>query len=113
MKTFCSPSGGRMTRPEASRLDPPHPFAGALVSDPVRGQRTIAVGRDSVEPTFERSEANAVSIFGKPEHRDARGARTASGGKFGSTESRPTGRFLGSFHSHAEVGFARAFTLME
>jgi hypothetical protein len=45
------------------------------------------VGRDSVEPTFERSEANAVSVLRKPCSRDARYARTAAGGgKIGSTE---------------------------
>ena len=44
------------------------------------------VGQDSVAPTFERSEANGVSIL----PRDARGARTTCGGSIGSTESRPT-----------------------
>jgi uncharacterized ferritin-like protein (DUF455 family) len=57
------------------------------------GGHDLSVGRDSVEPTFERSEANAVSVLRKPGNRDARRARTASGGKVGSTESRPTLRF--------------------
>ena len=48
-----------------------------------------AVGRHSVEPTFERSEATG-SIFRKPGARDARFARTAGGGGVGSTESRLT-----------------------
>ncbi len=46
------------------------------------------VGRDSVEPSNERSEA---SVSAGSSARDARSARTASGGIEGSTESRPTG----------------------
>ena len=48
------------------------------------------VGRHSVEPTFERSEANVVSILPLQQHQDARCARTAFGGRIGSTECRPT-----------------------
>src|SRR6266511_2663917 len=132
MKTDRSKLAGRMAGSEPLSVEPPHQLAGAPVSDPARCQSTISpgrrpaprflgsfhdarsphrdpeplrsVGRDSVEPTFERSEVNAVSIFGKPEHRDARGARTASGGKVGSTESRPTGRFLGRAAGRERLG---------
>ena len=52
------------------------------------------VGRNSVEPAFERCEANMVSVLRKPQHRDARGA---SGGNVGSTESRPTLRSMNAF----------------
>jgi len=53
------------------------------------------VGRDSVEPKHERSEASRASITRRIEKaskpaRDARSARAASGGSDGSTESRPT-----------------------
>ena len=49
------------------------------------------VGRDSVEPTLERSEANEVSIFPFPNgDRDARFARASCVGRVGSTESLPT-----------------------
>ena len=57
------------------------------------------VGRDSVEPTFERSEANVVSIV--PAR--GRGARTACGGLIGSAKSRPTFRFM---DREAEVAVA-------
>ena len=50
-----------------------------------------AVGRDSVEPHIERSEASAASISGKVTLRqETRSARAGSAGKRGSTESRPT-----------------------
>lgn len=50
------------------------------------------VGRDSVEPTFERSEASNASIFPTAATGDARSARAPAPrrGKQGSTESRPT-----------------------
>jgi len=48
----------------------------------------------SVEPTFEWSEANAVGILRGRGREDACGARTAFGGRIGSTESRPTFRFM-------------------
>ncbi len=49
------------------------------------------VGRDSVEPHSERSEASAASISPPKPGQDARFARADSVGKQGSTESRPTG----------------------
>ncbi|MBI5801749.1 MAG: hypothetical protein HZA92_13635, partial [Verrucomicrobia bacterium] len=49
------------------------------------------VGRDSVEPHLERSEASAASISAGDRNRDARSARASSVGKWGSTESHPTG----------------------
>lgn len=42
------------------------------------------VGRDTDEPTFERSGANGVNILPRPRCEDARG------GRIGSTESCPT-----------------------
>jgi adenosylmethionine-8-amino-7-oxononanoate aminotransferase len=61
---------------------------------------TALVGRDSVEPQFERSEASAASISGKgTTSRDTRFARASFVANLGSTESRPTGR---PFASHAE-----------
>ena len=65
-----------------------------------RGRRIPSaspVGRDSVEPKNERSEASHASIpppggppaKAKPSG-DTRSARAAKGGKQGSTESRPT-----------------------
>ncbi|MFA6546011.1 MAG: class I SAM-dependent methyltransferase [Limisphaerales bacterium] len=49
------------------------------------------VGRDSVEPSSERSEAGAASISGNVlPGQDARFARADSAGKWGSTESHPT-----------------------
>ena len=50
------------------------------------------VGRDSVEPYLEGSEASAASISGEvTPGRDARYARASCVGKWGSTESHPTG----------------------
>ncbi len=49
-----------------------------------------SVGRDSVEPHPERSEASAASISDVSPSQDARSARADSVGKQGSTESRPT-----------------------
>src|SRR5688500_16214273 len=67
-----------------------------------RGQEPLTwVGRDSVEPTFERSEANKVSIFPfQNGDRDARFARASCVGRMGSTESLPTHlwRFIESEH---------------
>jgi hypothetical protein len=61
------------------------------------GRAKTKVGRDSVEPTHERSEASLASISlsaGRPPKsrpsQEARLARAAAGGKQGSTESRPT-----------------------
>ncbi len=55
--------------------------------------RPRPVGRDSVEPHFERSEASAASIsVGRTPGRDARSARASSVGKAGSTESGTTRR---------------------
>lgn len=53
------------------------------------------VGRDSVEPKHERSEASRASIHRRAEVAskpagDAHSARATSGGSYGSTESRPT-----------------------
>jgi Na+(H+)/acetate symporter ActP len=48
------------------------------------------VGRDSVEPTSERSEASAASVSQPATNNDARSARADVVGKQGSTESRPT-----------------------
>ncbi|MBI5802462.1 MAG: transcription-repair coupling factor [Verrucomicrobia bacterium] len=49
------------------------------------------VGRDSVEPSNERSEGSAASISGDDmPSRDARFARASFVGKWGSTESHPT-----------------------
>ncbi|MFA6546651.1 MAG: MbnP family protein [Limisphaerales bacterium] len=48
------------------------------------------VGRDSVEPSNERSEAGKAGILPTGTNRDARSARADSIGKQGSTESRPT-----------------------
>ncbi len=53
------------------------------------------VGRDSVEPQLERSEASAASISGiSASGQEARSARADSVGRWGSTESHPT---LGDF----------------
>jgi len=55
----------------------------------------VKVGRDSVEPHSERSEASAASISGSAEpNQDARSARADSVGRWGSTESHPTGMTL-------------------
>ena len=59
---------------------------GRLLDD-IAGQR---VGRDSVEPSNERSEASTASI--PPAATDARSARAGSAGKQGSTESHPTAK---------------------
>ena len=49
------------------------------------------VGRDSVEPQFERSEASAASILGSDmAGQETRFARASFVGKWGSTESHPT-----------------------
>ena len=51
----------------------------------------LPVGRDSVEPQLERSEATAASISGEvTASGEARFARAFSVGKWGSTESHPT-----------------------
>jgi (E)-4-hydroxy-3-methylbut-2-enyl-diphosphate synthase len=56
------------------------------------GDGSTPVGRDSVEPSNERSEASAASISGsRVTASDARSARADSVGNQGSTESRPTG----------------------
>ncbi|MFA6542776.1 MAG: DEAD/DEAH box helicase [Limisphaerales bacterium] len=47
------------------------------------------VGRDSVEPRSQRSEASGASISAEPHDQDARFARADSVGSQGSTESRP------------------------
>ena len=52
---------------------------------------TTLVGRDSVEPHFERIEAGAASISGKRFDQETRSARASSVGRWGSTESHPTG----------------------
>ena len=50
------------------------------------------VGRDSVEPHLERSEASAASISGHPAPtQETRCARASCVGRWGSTESHPTG----------------------
>ncbi len=60
----------------------------ALLSDegPLLAVRYAPVGRDSVEPHLERSEASKASV----PTQNARSARADSVGKQGSTESRPT-----------------------
>ncbi|MFA6544271.1 MAG: DmsC/YnfH family molybdoenzyme membrane anchor subunit [Limisphaerales bacterium] len=56
------------------------------------GVALVAVGRDSVEPHPERSEASAASILGETTtSQETRSARASSLGKWGSTESHPTG----------------------
>jgi hypothetical protein len=51
----------------------------------------VTVGQDSVEPTFERSEASGASIlFLQPHTGDTRYARASCVGSQGSTECRPT-----------------------
>ncbi|MBI5800543.1 MAG: PSD1 domain-containing protein [Verrucomicrobia bacterium] len=73
------------------------------------------VGRDSVEPHLERSEASAASISGNTRGSgDTRSARASSVGNQGSTESRPTssgffGLFSKSKSSPAEL-FAKNTT---
>ena len=65
----------------------------ALAPDVLRLRVTSPVGRDSVEPPIERSEASAASISGEvTSTRDARSARASCVGNWGSTESHPTGR---------------------
>ncbi|MBI5801937.1 MAG: M20/M25/M40 family metallo-hydrolase [Verrucomicrobia bacterium] len=57
------------------------------------------VGRDSVEPHLERSEASKASNSGEAtDSRDARFARASSVGKWGSTESHPTGKVATESH---------------
>ena len=53
-------------------------------------QSAQPVGRDSVEPHLERSEASVASISAAKRSGESRFARTASGGVEGSTESHPT-----------------------
>ena len=49
------------------------------------------VGRDSIEPTFERSEASHASFsVSAPLSKDTRVARASFVGNLGSTECRPT-----------------------
>ncbi|MFA6543855.1 MAG: excinuclease ABC subunit UvrB [Limisphaerales bacterium] len=53
--------------------------------------RSLRVGRDSVEPHIERSEASAASISGEvTATQEPRSARASSVGNQGSTESHPT-----------------------
>ena len=54
------------------------------------GEALVPVGRNSVEPHLERSEASAASISGEAARlQETRSARAASVGKWGSTESHP------------------------
>ena len=53
--------------------------------------RALRVGRDSVEPHIERSEASAASVSGEvTASQESRSARASSVGNQGSTESHPT-----------------------
>jgi len=62
----------------------------ALAPDVLRLRVCRSVGRDSVEPHPERSEASGASISGRAETvRDARSARASFVGKWGSTKSHP------------------------
>ncbi|MEN9576295.1 MAG: hypothetical protein RL514_4150 [Verrucomicrobiota bacterium] len=55
------------------------------------GEALVPVGRDSVEPHFERSEASATSISREAARlQETRPARASSVGKWGSTESHTT-----------------------
>ena len=72
--------------------------------------RRNKVGRDSVEPTNERSEASRASVSGRHDESpgkghdgDARSARAAWGGKQGSTESRPNWLWLLRHFDHVAV----------
>lgn len=61
----------------------------------MREQAAAPVGRDSVAPQLEPSEASAASSSGNhAEQRDARFARAFYVGKWGSTEAHPTGVLL-------------------
>ena len=72
----CDACGGRRLRPEILA---------------VRLGGSAPVGRDSVEPHLERSEASAASISGSATpSQETRFARASSVGKWGSTESHPT-----------------------
>ena len=72
---------------EVERLD-----TGIRVFGDWRTLERRLVGRDSVEPHSERSEASAASISGGvTPSQDARFARASFAGKWGSTESHPTG----------------------
>ena len=69
-------------------------LAGALTTELAQDAATATlapVGRDSVEPQLERSEASAASISGEvAASRAAPFDRASSVGKWGSTESHPT-----------------------
>jgi serine/threonine protein kinase len=62
-----------------------------------------SVGRDSVEPYFERSEASGASIFG--EGADAHSVRAGSASSQGSTESHPTGSALSAASTAGTPGY--------
>ena len=64
----------------------------ALTPDVLRLRVALPVGRDSVEPHLERSEAS-ISGSDTPSQ-ETRFARASSVGKWGSTESHPTGRVV-------------------
>ena len=67
----------------------------ALAPEVLRLRVGSPVGRDSIEPHLERSEASAASISGKvTPGQKTRSARASSVGKWGSTESHPTGRVV-------------------
>ncbi len=74
-----------------------HRLIGVLKTEAAEAKRIIRetatlVERDSVEPRLECSEANAASISSEvTTSGDARFARASCGGKWGSTESHPTG----------------------
>ncbi len=59
-------------------------------------EKTAPAGRDSVEPHSERREASGASISASEAGQDARFARADSVGKWGSTESHPTGALIGA-----------------
>ena len=80
-----------------SRLSHPSP---AIPTAAARAAKS-PVGRDSVEPHLERTEASAASISGGvTASQDARVARASFVGKWGSTESQPTSGF--SWHLATE-----------
>ncbi len=64
-------------------------FGGVLTT--LAQLRLRPVGRDSVEPHLERSEASGASVSSSEANQDARSARADSVGRWGSTESHPTG----------------------
>ena len=74
-----------------------HLLIGVLKTEASEATRVIRetaamVGRDSVEPHLERSEVSAASISGgDTPSQETRDARASSVGKWGSTESHPTG----------------------